>query len=39
VPRLVGAVTRSLFLEDADRHFAALMSYDEGTPLTGEEAP
>lgn len=29
IPRLVGGITRSLFLEDANRHYAALCAYDE----------
>ncbi len=33
VPRLVAGVTRGLFVEDADRHLADLMAYDEGVPL------
>lgn len=39
VPRLVAGVLRGLFLEDADRHFADLMRYDEGIALMPEEAP
>lgn len=29
VPRMVAALTRGLFLADADRHYADLMAYDE----------
>jgi cation diffusion facilitator CzcD-associated flavoprotein CzcO len=38
VPRLVAGITRALFVEDADRHYAALMRYDEGVRLTPETA-
>ncbi|QYU68506.1 hypothetical protein J4558_27565 [Leptolyngbya sp. 15MV] len=37
VPRLVAGVTRALFLDDADRHYADLMAYDEGTRLITEK--
>jgi cation diffusion facilitator CzcD-associated flavoprotein CzcO len=33
VPRLVSGLTRALFVEDADRHYAALAAYDEGVRL------
>jgi cation diffusion facilitator CzcD-associated flavoprotein CzcO len=39
VPRLVAGVLRGLFLDDADRHLADLMHYDEGIALMPEEAP
>ena len=29
VPRMIAALTKGLFLDDADRHYAALMAYDE----------
>ncbi|MBN9028043.1 MAG: squalene/phytoene synthase family protein [Rhizobiales bacterium] len=29
VPRMVAALTKGLFLDDADRHYAELMAYDE----------
>lgn len=34
VPRLVAGVARALFVEDADRHLADLMGYDERIDLT-----
>lgn len=29
VPRMIAALTKGLFLDDADRHYAELMAYDE----------
>ena len=37
VPRLVAGVARALFVEDADRHLADLMGYDERIDLTPPE--
>jgi cation diffusion facilitator CzcD-associated flavoprotein CzcO len=38
VPRLVAGVTRGLFVEDADRHLADLMRYDEAAEPMPPEA-